>query len=113
MSVDASAQGCRADVWLWRARFFKTRALACRMIEDGRVRLTRDGRETRLDKPSRTLKPGDALVFALGGRLTAVRVEASGARRGPPAEARALYAELDPASPTLAPADLGEPSRGR
>lgn len=91
---EAADLACRADVWLWRARFFKTRALACRAIEDGRVRLTRAGAETRLDKPSRTLRPGDGLVFALGGRLVSVRVEAPGVRRGPPAEARELYSEL-------------------
>ncbi len=91
-----SEEACRADVWLWRARFFKTRTLAAKMIDEGRVRLTRAGQETRLDKPSRTVKVGDALVFALGGRLTAVRVDRLGERRGPPAEARALYAPLDP-----------------
>ena len=91
MSGDES---CRADVWLWRARFFKTRTLAAKMVEDGRVRMTRAGQETRLDKPARPVKVGDALVFALGGRLTAVRVEALGERRGPPAEARTLYSTL-------------------
>ena len=90
-----SEEACRADVWLWRARFFKTRTLAAKMIDEGRVRLTRAGQESRLDKPARTVKVGDALVFALGGRLTAVRVEALGERRGPPAEARALYSPLD------------------
>jgi ribosomal 50S subunit-recycling heat shock protein len=85
----------RIDVWLWRARFFKTRSLAARVVDEGRVRLTRAGQETRIDKPARLVKPGDALVFALGGRLTAVKVEAVGVRRGPPAEARALYSQLD------------------
>jgi ribosomal 50S subunit-recycling heat shock protein len=85
----------RIDVWLWRARFFKTRSLAARVVDEGRVRLTRAGQETRIDKPARLVKPGDGLVFALGGRLTAVKVEAVGVRRGPPAEARALYSQLD------------------
>ena len=85
---------CRADVWLWRARFFKTRSLAARFIDEGRLRMTRAGAETRLDKPSRSLKPGDELVFALGGRLIAVRIEAMGERRGPAAQARSLYAPL-------------------
>ncbi len=89
----SDSSGCRADLWLWRARFFKTRSLACRFVEEGRVRLTRAGQESRLDKPSRALKPGDGLVFALGGRVVAVRVEALGERRGPAAEARALYSE--------------------
>lgn len=86
--------GCRADVWLWRARFFKTRSLAARFIEDGRVRLVRGGAETRLDKASRALKPGDGVVLALGGRLLAVRIEALGERRGPAPEARTLYSDL-------------------
>jgi ribosomal 50S subunit-recycling heat shock protein len=85
---------CRADVWLWRARFFKTRSMAARFVEEGRVRMTRDGAQTRLDKPARTLRPGDGVVFALGGRLIAVRVEAMGERRGPAAEARGLYSPL-------------------
>ena len=88
--------GCRIDVWLWRARFFKTRSLSAKIVDEGRVRLTRAGAETRIDKPSRTIRPGDELVFAIGGRLTAIRVEALGDRRGPPAEARSLYAPLDP-----------------
>lgn len=91
MSEDA----CRADVWLWRARFFKTRSLAAKFVDEGRVRLTRAGQEGRLDKCARPVKIGDSLVFALGGRLTAVRVEAMGERRGPPAEARTLYSPLE------------------
>jgi ribosomal 50S subunit-recycling heat shock protein len=88
-------EGVRADVWLWRARFCKTRGLAAKLIEAGRVRLTRAGQQSRLDKPARALKSGDELVFAIAGRLHAVRVEALGARRGPPAEARMLYCDLD------------------
>ena len=94
MSEDAAKDSVRADVWLWRARFFKTRTLAAKVVEDGRVRLTRAGQESRLDKPARPVKVGDTLVFALGGRLTAVTVAALGERRGPPAEARALYSTL-------------------
>jgi ribosome-associated heat shock protein Hsp15 len=86
---------CRIDLWLWRARFCKTRALAARLAESGRVRLGRADEQRRLDKPSRTVRPGDELVFALGGRLTAVRVLALGARRGSAAEARMLYERLD------------------
>ena len=88
--------GCRADVWLWRARFFKTRSLAAEVLEAGRIRLIRDGQATRLDKAARSLKPGDGVVFALGGKVVSVRIEALGERRGPAAEARALYSPLDP-----------------
>ena len=90
----SEVDACRADVWLWRARFFKTRSLAAKFLEEGRVRLTRFGDETRLDKPARPVKVGDQLVFALGGRLVAVRVEGMGDRRGPAAEARLLYSTL-------------------
>ena len=89
-----SETGCRADVWLWRARFFKTRSLAAKFLDEGKVRLTRAGAETRIDKCARALKVGDQLVFAVGGKLIAVAVEGLGERRGPPAEARALYSAL-------------------
>ena len=92
--MSGAPDACRADVWLWRARFFKTRTLAARICEEGRVRLTRAGLESRLDKPARAVRVGDELVFAVGGRLTAVRIEALGERRGPPAEARGLYSPL-------------------
>ena len=88
------AESCRADVWLWRARFFKTRSIAAKFVDEGRIRMTRSGQETRLDKASRVLKVGDQLVFALGGRLIAVRLEAFGERRGPASEAQSLYSTL-------------------
>ena len=90
-----STPSCRIDVWLWRARFAKTRGLAADLVEKGAIRLTHQGRQTRLDKPSRSVHVGDEVVFALGGRITAVRVEALGERRGPPMEARGLYSDLD------------------
>lgn len=86
-----SETSCRVDVWLWRARFAKSRSLAAAMVERGVVRLTHNGVQTRLDKPSRAVHIGDGLVFALGGRLIDLRVEAFGERRGPSGEARALY----------------------
>ncbi|MDO8802391.1 RNA-binding S4 domain-containing protein [Phenylobacterium sp.] len=89
-----SETGCRADVWLWRARFFKTRSLAAKFLDEGKVRLTRAGAETRIDKCARPVKVGDHLVFAVSGKLIAVAVEGLGERRGPPAEARALYSAL-------------------
>lgn len=87
---------CRVDVWLWRARFAKSRSLAAAMVERGAVRLTHNGVQTRLDKPSRSVHVGDRLVFAQGGRLIELEVLALGERRGPPAEARALYEARSP-----------------
>jgi ribosome-associated heat shock protein Hsp15 len=85
---------CRIDVWLWRARFFKTRSLAARIVEDGGVRLTRGGSRSSVDKPSRAVRCGDVLIFAQGQRWLAVKVEALGVRRGPAVEAQALYSLL-------------------
>jgi ribosome-associated heat shock protein Hsp15 len=85
---------CRIDVWLWRARFFKTRSLAAHIVEGGGVRLARGGARAPILKPSRAVRPGDVLTFAQGPRWLAVRVEALGARRGPAPEARALYSLL-------------------
>lgn len=99
-------EACRIDVWLWRARFSKSRALAARLAEEGRIRLARNGVQTRLDKASRTVRPGDELVFAIAGRLTAVRVVSLGERRGPASEARGLYAPL--IAPDDGPATNGE-----
>lgn len=87
-----SEGGCRIDVWLWRARFARTRTLAAALVETGAVRLTHQGRQGRLDKPARTVHVGDRLVFALGGRLFDLEVRDLGERRGPPEEARAMYA---------------------
>jgi ribosomal 50S subunit-recycling heat shock protein len=100
----SEGDACRADLWLWRARFFKTRTLAAEFVDKRRIRLTRGGLESRLDKPARPVKVGDRLVFAVGGRVVAIVVEALGERRGPAEEARGLYSMLggggdDPPSP--------------
>ena len=87
-------EACRVDVWLWRARLFKTRSLSARFVDEGRVRLIRGQQESRLDKASRAVRVGDGLVMAIGGRLIAVRIVSVGDRRGPASEARTLYSEL-------------------
>ena len=89
------AETCRVDVWLWRARFFKTRSLAARIVDEGGVRLSRGGATISLDKPSRTVRGGDVLVFPVGARWMAARIEALGVRRGPASEARRLYSVLE------------------
>lgn len=85
----------RIDVWLFRARFAKTRAAAARLVTEGGARIVHDGVPRRLEKPSVEVERGDALLFPHGGKLIAIRVVALGARRGPAAEARGLYSELD------------------
>ncbi|HYM32634.1 MAG TPA: RNA-binding S4 domain-containing protein [Candidatus Cybelea sp.] len=80
----------RIDRWLWFARLCKSRSLAARLCEDGYVRLNR----IAVAKPAATVKPGDVLTLPQGTRIRVVRIVALGNRRGPPAEARALYEDL-------------------
>jgi ribosome-associated heat shock protein Hsp15 len=82
----------RIDVWLWRARFFRTRALAARAVAEGAVRLARGSESRTLDKPSATVRTGDGLTVRLGAQFRSVRVLSLGERRGPAREARLLYA---------------------
>lgn len=78
----------RADKWLWAARFFKTRALATAAINGGKVHVNGE----RI-KPGRRLVAGDRLTISRGGCSMDVRVVSLSARRGPAAEAQALYLE--------------------
>ncbi len=78
----------RIDKWLWAARFFKTRSLAAKAVEGGRVRLN-----GALAKPSRALKPGDELAVRVGETEWVVEVLALSRSRGPAAQAALLYTE--------------------
>ena len=93
-----AGKSCRIDVWLFRARFFKTRGLAARVVESGGARLKRGASRLALDKPSRLVRVGDVVTFPQGARFISLRIEALGARRGPAAEARLLFSLLDPGS---------------
>ena len=84
------ADSLRLDKFLWFARIVKTRALAQQLAEAGRLRL--NGR--LMDRAHAPIRIGDVLSFALRGNVRVLRVEALPARRGPPAEARALYTEI-------------------
>ncbi|WP_052134745.1 S4 domain-containing protein [Sphingomonas sp. 37zxx] len=85
----------RLDLFLWYARFAKSRAVAQRIAEAGTLRL--DGR--RIERSSACVRVGSVLAFPLHGRIRVVRVEALPARRGPPAEAVIHYSSLDPVTP--------------
>jgi ribosome-associated heat shock protein Hsp15 len=84
------ADSLRLDKFLWFARIVKTRALAQQLAETGRIRVS--GR--LVERAHAPVKVGDVLSFALRGQVRVLRIEALPARRGPPAEARALYSEL-------------------
>jgi ribosome-associated heat shock protein Hsp15 len=84
------AEALRLDKFLWFARIVKTRALAQSLAEQGRLRIS--GRVA--DRAHTPVRVGDVLSFAMRGEVRVLRVEALPVRRGPPAEARALYTEL-------------------
>lgn len=85
----------RLDVWLWRARFFKTRALSADHVRGHGVRLSHGGQTRKTDKPGTTLIVGDVVTFGKAGRIYSVEVLGFGDRRGPAEEARALYRPLE------------------
>lgn len=105
----------RADKWLWQARFFKSRSLAQRLVEGGRLRINGN----RVTKSHAAVTPGDVLTFPKGPHVRVVRITALGMRRGPSAEAQALYEDLSPVapkrakSPDLLPPARREPGTGR
>jgi ribosome-associated heat shock protein Hsp15 len=80
----------RIDKWLWAARFFKTRALAARACELGRIES--NGQQA---KPSREVRIGDMLHVKTEGGNFQVEVLALSAMRGPAAVARTLYQETE------------------
>ena len=80
--------GIRIDKWLWAARFFKTRALASRSCDLGRIQSNGIAA-----KPSREVHVGDRLHIVNEGGVFEVDVKGLSAMRGPAAVAQALYEE--------------------
>lgn len=82
----------RLDKWLWCARFFKSRSLGNALLSAGRLRM--DG--TVVAKAHQKVRPGAVLTFPQGPHVRVVRVLFLATRRGPAAEAQALYEDLAP-----------------
>lgn len=80
----------RIDKWLWAARFFKTRALAIKACELGRI--TFNG---QLTKPSREIREGDLLRIRNDGGDFEVKVLGLSEMRGPASVAQTLYEETE------------------
>ena len=81
--------GLRIDKWLWAARFFKTRSLAARACELGRVKWSRQPA-----KPAREVRLGDMLQITTDSGDFEVKVLALSEVRGPAAVAQTLYEEM-------------------
>jgi ribosome-associated heat shock protein Hsp15 len=80
----------RIDIWLWAARFCKTRALAKRACELGRIES--NGQPA---KPAREVRVGDRLRVTTEGGEYQVQVLLLSAVRGPASVARGLYFETE------------------
>ncbi len=89
---DGQRDVARLDKWLWFARVVKTRTLAADLVEAGKVRVNR----TKITKPSQAVRVGDVLTVSVGPRVRLLKVLAFGERRGPPAQAQLLFADLSP-----------------
>ena len=80
----------RMDKWLWAARFFKTRSLAARACDLGRIQS--DGQPV---KPARDVRIGDMLRVTNDGGDFEVEVLLLSEVRGPASVAQTLYRETE------------------
>ncbi|MBN3860240.1 RNA-binding protein [Neisseriaceae bacterium PsAf] len=78
----------RLDKWLWAARFFKTRGLAQKDIELGRVKVNGDKA-----KSSKTIQIGDVIEMRRNSLPYKVTVEKLNLQRRPAIEAKEMYRE--------------------
>ena len=118
MSADQEQTSLRLDKWLWYARFFKTRTLATKFVQSGKLRINK----VLVSKPHQPVRPGDVLTFPLRAGIKVVEIKELGTRRGPAKEAQELYDDLSPA-PVIrgagdrpgqpGPAGSREPGSGR
>lgn len=82
----------RIDKWLFFARVAKSRSLAAKFVQAGKVRLNRE----KIDQAAHSVKPGDVLTISLDRRILVLKILLPGTRRGPFEEARTLYEDLSP-----------------
>ena len=82
--------GVRMDKWLWAARFFKTRSLAARACDLGRIESN-----GQAAKAAREVRVGDRLQVKNDGGDFQVEVLALSEIRGPASIAQTLYQETD------------------
>ena len=87
---DAAAARVRIDKWLWAARFFKTRGLAAKACELGRIES--NGQDA---KPAREVHAGDMLQIKTEGGVFVVEVLGLSEMRGPASVAQTLYRETE------------------
>ena len=82
----------RLDKWFWYARFIKSRSLATKLCNSGKVRVN----GSLIKKAHQSVAPGDVLTFPVGPNIRVIKIIKLGNRRGPAKEAQALYEDLQP-----------------
>ena len=87
-----SGASLRLDKWLWHARFLKSRTLASKLCQSGKVRVN----GATVKKAHVPVRPGDVLTFPLGPHIRLIKILKLGVRRGPAKEAQLLYNDLQP-----------------
>ncbi len=90
MDAVRTMDAVRIDKWLWAARFFKTRVLASRACDLGRI----ESNGLRA-KPAREVRSGDRLVVENDAGRFEIEVLALSHVRGPASVAQALYRETE------------------
>lgn len=92
MTIDSviAPASVRLDVWLWAARFFKTRSLCKQAIETGKVEVG-----GQRPKSSRALRVGEQLRVSRGEEVFEIVVRGLSEQRGPAAMAQQLYEESE------------------
>jgi ribosome-associated heat shock protein Hsp15 len=80
----------RVDLWLWAARFFKTRSLAKQAIDGGKIDVNGGG-----CKPAKALHVGDRLKISRGEERLEVEVLELSDKRSQASVAQALYLETE------------------
>ena len=87
-----SGETLRLDKWVWYARFIKSRSLATKLCNSGRVRVN----GSLIKKAHQSVAPGDVLTFPVGPNIRVIKIIKLGNRRGPAKEAQTLYQDLQP-----------------
>lgn len=90
MTPREAMNAIRMDKWLWAARFFKTRALAARACDMGRITVLEQNA-----KPARPVRTGDLLTIRNDAGEFTVQVLLLSDIRGPSAVAQTLYRETE------------------
>ena len=101
-------ESIRIDKWLWAARFFKTRALASKACDLGRIRAN-----GLAAKPAREVRVGDRLEVNNEGGVFQVEVLGLSQMRGPARSSRRFPSTVLPSATAAASfSSVVEPDRG-